>query len=115
MMPRRDVDRLVGWLSWLVTHLTHLLSTELSSQAERRTGWWGGSQGVVIDPWGFINHCLPPPHLSEKSPGATGLKCCCQVCCGSLFLDSPSEYLEIVRENHGLLPPLYKPVKTYNV
>ncbi|EDL19013.1 transmembrane protein 130, isoform CRA_a [Mus musculus] len=50
-----------------------------------------------------------------ESPGATGLKCCCQVCCGSLFLDSPSEYLEIVRENHGLLPPLYKPVKTYNV
>uniref|UniRef100_A0ABK0M060 Transmembrane protein 130 n=2 Tax=Rattus norvegicus TaxID=10116 RepID=A0ABK0M060_RAT len=50
-----------------------------------------------------------------ESPEATGLKCCCQVCCGSLFLDTPSEYLEIVRENHGLLPPLYKPVKTYNV
>ncbi|XP_052024571.1 transmembrane protein 130 [Apodemus sylvaticus] len=50
-----------------------------------------------------------------ESPGTTGLKCCCQVCCGSLFLDSPSEYLEIVRENHGLLPPVYKPVKTYNV
>lgn len=53
--------------------------------------------------------------MPDKSPEATGLKCCCQVCCGSLFLDTPSEYLEIVRENHGLLPPLYKPVKTYNV
>ncbi|CAO2630536.1 Transmembrane protein 130 [Lemmus lemmus] len=50
-----------------------------------------------------------------ESPEVTGLKCCCQLCCGSLFLDSPSEYLEIVRENHGLLPPLYKPMKTYNV
>ncbi|KAH0511868.1 Transmembrane protein 130 [Microtus ochrogaster] len=53
--------------------------------------------------------------LSDQSPEVTGLKCCCQLCCGSLFLDSPSEYLEIVRENHGLLPPLYKPMKTYNV
>ncbi|OBS60630.1 hypothetical protein A6R68_08258 [Neotoma lepida] len=50
-----------------------------------------------------------------ESPEVTGLKCCCQLCCGSLFLESPSEYLEIVRENHGLLPPLYKPMKTYNV
>ncbi|XP_052610393.1 transmembrane protein 130 [Peromyscus californicus insignis] len=50
-----------------------------------------------------------------ESPEMTGLKCCCQLCCGSLFLESPSEYLEIVRENHGLLPPLYKPMKTYNV
>uniref|UniRef100_G1NZM2 Transmembrane protein 130 n=1 Tax=Myotis lucifugus TaxID=59463 RepID=G1NZM2_MYOLU len=40
---------------------------------------------------------------------------CCQMCCVPFLLESPSEYLEVVRENHGLLPPLYKSVKTYTV
>ncbi|XP_012878922.1 PREDICTED: transmembrane protein 130 isoform X2 [Dipodomys ordii] len=48
----------------------------------------------------------PEPH--------SGVRCCCQTCCGPFWLDTPSEYLEIVRENHRLLPPL-KSVKTYTV
>lgn len=42
-------------------------------------------------------------------------KCCCQMCCGPFLLENSSEYLEVARENHGLLPPLYKSVKTYTV
>ncbi|XP_058141777.1 transmembrane protein 130 isoform X2 [Dasypus novemcinctus] len=54
--------------------------------------------------------------MSDKNPEPpSGVRCCCQVCCGPFLLETPSEYLEIVRENHGLLPPLYKSVKTYTV
>lgn len=53
--------------------------------------------------------------MSDKNPEPpTGVKCC-QMCCGPFLLETPSEYLEVVRENHGLLPPLYKSVKTYTV
>ncbi|XP_048223611.1 transmembrane protein 130 [Perognathus longimembris pacificus] len=48
----------------------------------------------------------PEPH--------SGVSCCCQTCCGPFWLETPSEYLEIIRENHRLLPPL-KSVKTYTV
>ncbi|XP_007448927.1 PREDICTED: transmembrane protein 130 isoform X1 [Lipotes vexillifer] len=54
--------------------------------------------------------------MSDKNPEPpTGVRCCCQMCCGPFLLETPSEYLEVVRENHGLLPPLYKSVKTYTV
>ncbi|KAM5213745.1 transmembrane protein 130 isoform 1-T1 [Hipposideros larvatus] len=54
--------------------------------------------------------------MSDKNPEPpTGAKCCCQMCCGPFLLETPSEYLEVARENHGLLPHLYKPVKTYTV
>lgn len=53
--------------------------------------------------------------MVENPEPPTGVKCCCQVCCGPFLLETPSEYLEVARENHGLLPPLYKPVKTYTV
>nr|XP_051703747.1 transmembrane protein 130 isoform X1 [Oryctolagus cuniculus] len=54
--------------------------------------------------------------MSDKNPEPpSGVRCCCQMCCGPFLLETPSEYLEIVRENHGLLPPLYKSVKTYTV
>ncbi|XP_020016411.2 transmembrane protein 130 isoform X1 [Castor canadensis] len=54
--------------------------------------------------------------MSDKNPEPpSGVRCCCQLCCGPFLLETPSEYLEIVRENHGLLPPLYKSVKTYTV
>ncbi|KAM6155354.1 transmembrane protein 130 isoform 1-T1 [Rhynchocyon petersi] len=54
--------------------------------------------------------------MSDKNPEpSSGPRCCCQVCCGPFLLETPAEYLEIVRENHGLLPPLYKSVKTYTV
>ncbi|KAK2117147.1 hypothetical protein P7K49_004033, partial [Saguinus oedipus] len=47
--------------------------------------------------------------MSDKNPEPpSGVRCCCQMCCGPFLLETPSEYLEIVRENHGLLPPLYK-------
>ncbi|KAM5301746.1 transmembrane protein 130 isoform 2-T2 [Glossophaga mutica] len=52
--------------------------------------------------------------LVENPEPPTGLKCC-QMCCGPFLLETPSEYLEVVRENHGLLPPLYKSLKTYTV
>ncbi|XP_008822249.1 transmembrane protein 130 isoform X2 [Nannospalax galili] len=55
------------------------------------------------------------PKDMVENPEPSGVRCCCRMCCGPSFLDTSSEYLEIVRENHGLLPPLYKPVKTYNV
>ncbi|XP_004629764.1 transmembrane protein 130 [Octodon degus] len=51
----------------------------------------------------------------ENQEPPSGVKCCCQLCCGPFWLESSSEYLEIVRENHGLLPPLYKSVRTYTV
>ncbi|XP_043771240.1 transmembrane protein 130 [Cervus elaphus] len=53
--------------------------------------------------------------MVENPEPPTGVKCCCQMCCGPFLLETPSEYLEVVRENHGLLPPLYKSVKTYTV
>lgn len=53
--------------------------------------------------------------MVENPEPPTGAKCCCQTCCGPFLLESPSEYLEVARENHGLLPHLYKPVKTYTV
>ncbi|XP_019278152.2 transmembrane protein 130 isoform X1 [Panthera pardus] len=54
--------------------------------------------------------------MSDKNPEPpAGVRCCCQMCCGPFLLETPSEYLEVVRENHGLLPPLYKSVKTYTV
>ncbi|XP_076996735.1 transmembrane protein 130 [Tamandua tetradactyla] len=53
--------------------------------------------------------------MVENLESPTGARCCCQMCCGPFLLETPSEYLEIVRENHGLLPPLYKSVKTYTV
>uniref|UniRef100_A0A8D1KMF6 Transmembrane protein 130 n=1 Tax=Sus scrofa TaxID=9823 RepID=A0A8D1KMF6_PIG len=53
--------------------------------------------------------------LVENPEPPTGVRCCCQMCCGPFLLETPSEYLEVVRENHGLLPPLYKSVKTYTV
>lgn len=53
--------------------------------------------------------------VAENPEPPSGVKCCCQLCCGPFFLESSSEYLEIVRENHGLLPPLYKSVRTYTV
>ncbi|KAM6156942.1 transmembrane protein 130 isoform 1-T1 [Erethizon dorsatum] len=54
--------------------------------------------------------------MSDKNPEPpSGVRCCCQLCCGPFLLESSSEYLEIVRENHGLLPPLYKSVRTYTV
>lgn len=54
--------------------------------------------------------------MSDKNlEPPTGVKCCCQMCCRPFFLETPSEYLEVVRESHGLLPPFYKSVKTYTV
>uniref|UniRef100_A0A2I2Z904 Transmembrane protein 130 n=1 Tax=Gorilla gorilla gorilla TaxID=9595 RepID=A0A2I2Z904_GORGO len=53
--------------------------------------------------------------MVENPEPPSGVRCCCQMCCGPFLLETPSEYLEIVRENHGLLPPLYKSVKTYTV
>ncbi|XP_037360424.1 transmembrane protein 130 isoform X1 [Talpa occidentalis] len=54
--------------------------------------------------------------MSDKNPEpSSGPRCCCQMCCGPFTLESPSEYLEVVRENQGLLPPLYKSVKMYTV
>ncbi|XP_060029286.1 transmembrane protein 130 isoform X2 [Erinaceus europaeus] len=52
--------------------------------------------------------------VENPDPPSEG-RCCCQVCCGPFLLESPSEYLEVVRESQGLLPPLYKSVKTYTV
>ncbi|XP_036990700.2 transmembrane protein 130 isoform X2 [Artibeus jamaicensis] len=52
--------------------------------------------------------------MVENPEPPTGGKCC-QKCCGPFWLETPSEYLEVVREDHGLLPPLYKSVKTYTV
>ncbi|KAF6083323.1 transmembrane protein 130 [Phyllostomus discolor] len=52
--------------------------------------------------------------MVENPEPPTGARCC-QMCCGPFLLETPSEYLEVVRESHGLLPPLYKPVKTYTV
>ncbi|XP_004599340.2 transmembrane protein 130 [Ochotona princeps] len=53
--------------------------------------------------------------MVENPEPPSGVRCCCQVCCGPFLLETHSEYLEVVRENHGLLPPLYKSVKTYTV
>ncbi|XP_021110435.1 transmembrane protein 130 isoform X3 [Heterocephalus glaber] len=53
--------------------------------------------------------------VAENPEPPSGVRCCCQLCCGPFFRESSSEYLEIVRENHGLLPPLYKSVRTYTV
>ncbi|KAM5229079.1 transmembrane protein 130 [Ctenodactylus gundi] len=53
--------------------------------------------------------------MVENPEPPSGVRCCCQLCCGPFLLETPSEYLEIVRENHGLLPPIYKSVKTYTV
>ncbi|XP_027817380.1 transmembrane protein 130 isoform X2 [Ovis aries] len=53
--------------------------------------------------------------MVENPEPPTGVRCCCQMCCGPFLLETPSEYLEVVRENHRLLPPLYKSVKTYTV
>lgn len=53
--------------------------------------------------------------VAENPEPPTGVKCCCQMCCGPFLLETPSEYMEVVREHRGLLPPLYKPVKTYTV
>ncbi|XP_023617205.1 transmembrane protein 130, partial [Myotis lucifugus] len=53
--------------------------------------------------------------MSDKNPEPPTEAKCCQMCCVPFLLESPSEYLEVVRENHGLLPPLYKSVKTYTV
>ncbi|KAM8765952.1 transmembrane protein 130 isoform 1-T1 [Rhynchonycteris naso] len=53
--------------------------------------------------------------MSDKNPEPPSGARCCQVCCGPFLLEAPSEYLEVVRENHGLLPPLYKSAKTYTV
>ncbi|KAK2495017.1 hypothetical protein MC885_001367 [Smutsia gigantea] len=55
------------------------------------------------------------PMSDKNAEPPAGVRCCCQVCCGPFLLETPSEYLEVVRENHGLLPPLYKSVKTYTV
>ncbi|KAM4820579.1 transmembrane protein 130 isoform 2-T2 [Thomomys bottae] len=52
--------------------------------------------------------------MEENLEPHSGVRCCCQSCCGPFWLETPSEYLEIVRENHRLLPPL-KSVKTYTV
>ncbi|XP_054434281.1 transmembrane protein 130 [Pteronotus mesoamericanus] len=52
--------------------------------------------------------------MVENPEPPAGVKCC-QTCCGPFLLEAPSEYLEVVRESHGLLPPLYKSVKTYTV
>lgn len=55
--------------------------------------------------------------MSDKNlEPPTGVRCCCQMCCRPFFLETPSEYLEVVRESHGLLPPFYKSAaKTYTV
>ncbi|KAG8513623.1 Transmembrane protein 130, partial [Galemys pyrenaicus] len=53
--------------------------------------------------------------MVENPEPSSGPRCCCQVCCGPFALESPSEYLEVVRENQCLLPPLYKSVKMYTV
>lgn len=54
--------------------------------------------------------------MSDKNPEpSSGARCCCGPCCGPLMLDAPAEYLEVVRKSQGLLPPLYKAVKTYTV
>ncbi|XP_075384682.1 transmembrane protein 130 isoform X2 [Tenrec ecaudatus] len=53
--------------------------------------------------------------VENPQPPSGGPRCCCQMCCAPFLLESPDEYLEIVREHHGLLPPLYKSVKTYTV
>lgn len=53
--------------------------------------------------------------MVENPEPASGGRCCCGLCCGPLVLDAPTEYLEVVRESQGLLPPLYKAVKTYTV
>lgn len=54
--------------------------------------------------------------MSDKNlEPPTGVKCCCQTCCRPFFLETPSEYLEVVRGSHGLLPPFYKSAKTYTV
>lgn len=53
--------------------------------------------------------------MSDKNPEPPTEAKCCQMCCVPFLLETPSEYLEVVRENHGLLPPLYKSVKTYTV
>ncbi|KAM7140461.1 transmembrane protein 130 [Molossus nigricans] len=55
------------------------------------------------------------PPMPDKNPEPPAGVKCCQMCCGPFLLETPSEYLEVVRENHGLLPPLYKSVKTYTV
>ncbi|XP_008154207.2 transmembrane protein 130 isoform X2 [Eptesicus fuscus] len=53
--------------------------------------------------------------MSDKKPEHPTETRCCQMCCLPFLLETPSEYLEVARENHGLLPPLYKSVKTYTV
>uniref|UniRef100_A0A8C2PJ18 Transmembrane protein 130 n=1 Tax=Capra hircus TaxID=9925 RepID=A0A8C2PJ18_CAPHI len=53
--------------------------------------------------------------MVENPEPPTGARCCCQMCCGPFLLETSSEYLEVVRENHRLLPPRYKSAKTYTV
>lgn len=53
--------------------------------------------------------------VSDKHPEPPAGTKCCQMCCGPFLPEPPTEYLEVVRESHGLLPPLYKSVKTYTV
>ncbi|XP_049760504.1 transmembrane protein 130 isoform X2 [Elephas maximus indicus] len=62
-----------------------------------------------------LRNATQPKDMVENPEPPSGARCCCQVCCGPFLLETPAEYLEIVRENHGLLPPLYKSVKTYTV
>ncbi|XP_074866864.1 transmembrane protein 130 [Carettochelys insculpta] len=54
--------------------------------------------------------------FSDKNLSPSDSKSSCgQICCSSCFLQPPQEYWETVRENHRLLHPLYKPVRTYTV
>lgn len=57
----------------------------------------------------------PEPPVSDKNPEPPTEAKCCPMCCVPFLMDTPSEYLEVARENHELLPPLYKSVKTYSV
>lgn len=62
-----------------------------------------------------LRHATHQKDMVENLEPPTGVKCCCQTCCRPFFLETPSEYLEVVRGSHGLLPPFYKSAKTYTV
>uniref|UniRef100_G3U1Y9 Transmembrane protein 130 n=1 Tax=Loxodonta africana TaxID=9785 RepID=G3U1Y9_LOXAF len=89
-----------------ISHQPQLLAFPASTYINR----------VVAVPDCMANRRHAIQKMSDKNPEPpSGARCCCQVCCGPFLLETPAEYLEIVRENHGLLPPLYKSVKTYTV
>lgn len=57
----------------------------------------------------------PEPPASDKNPEPLTEAKCCPMCCVPFLQETPSEYLEVARENHELLPPLAKSVKTFTV